>query len=53
MGHLTLYLQTNGKEENHHEYVIDELLDGHLMREQPVYVTVGTLQVNLDIGLQK
>ena len=53
MSHLTLDLQTHREEENHHKYVIDELLDGHVMREEPVHLAVRALEVYLDIGLKE
>ena len=53
MSYLTLDFQANSKEKYHHENVIDKFLYGHVMGEQPVNVTLGALQVNLDIGLKE
>ena len=48
---LALDLKPHGKEENHHQPVVDELLDGHAPREDPVDHTVRGMDHQREVGL--
>ena len=50
---LALDLKPHGKEENHHQPVVDELLDGHAPRENPVDHTVRGMDHQREVGLQQ
>ena len=50
---LALDLKPHGKEENHHQPVVDELLDGHAPREDPVDHTVRGMDHQRKVGLQQ
>ena len=50
--HFAPDFQPHGEEEDHHQDVVDELLDRQVAREEHVHIAVRTVEVQLHVRLQ-
>ena len=51
--HFPLDFQAHGKEEDHHQDIVDELLHGHILGEEPVYEPVRRGHVDGELRVQE
>ena len=52
MGDLAPDFQADREEEDHHQDVVDELLDRQVAREEDIHEAVVAVEMELDVGLQ-